>query len=141
MSQSEIRRRIEQSQLRKEVTPFAVGDTIRVHIRIAEGEKERIQVFTGTVVARKGSGLSETFSVYRAAYGNGIEKVFLLHSPRLAKIEVAKKGRVRRAKLYYLRGATGKAARIRGEAPSGEKPRKGATANTSSQEEVVSSEV
>lgn len=137
MTQSELRRRIEERQLRKDLPAFGVGDTLRVHIRIAEGEKERIQVFTGTVVARKGSGLSETFIVYRAAYGNGIEKVFLLHSPRLAKIEVAKKGRVRRAKLYYLRGATGKASRIRGEAPTGEKRRKGAAAEPALQQEAA----
>lgn len=124
MSQSALRQRIEQSQLRTDITPFSVGDTVRVHIRISEGEKERIQVFTGIVIARKGSGLSETFSVYRAAYGSGIEKLFLLNSPRIAKIEVAKKGRVRRAKLYYLRGATGKAAKVRGEAPTGQRTKK-----------------
>src|SRR4029079_16427930 len=90
-----------------------VGDTIRVHTRIIEGEKERIQVFTGTVIARKGSGLSETFSVHRVAYGEGMERVFLLHSPRISKIEVIKEGHVRRSKLYYLRGTSGKKSKIK----------------------------
>lgn len=129
MSQSELRKRIEQSQLRTDLPKFSVGDTVRVHLRIAEGEKERIQVFAGIVIARKGSGLSETLSVYRASAGNGVEKLFLLNSPRIAKIEVTKKGRVRRAKLYYLRGASGKAARVRGEAPTGERRKKGEPRN------------
>ena len=86
---------------------------MRVHIRIIEGEKERIQAFTGTVVARKGSGLSETFSVYRIAYGVNMERIFILHSPRVAKIEVLRKGKVRRAKLYYILGQSGKAAKIK----------------------------
>src|SRR4029079_449978 len=90
-----------------------VGDTIRVHTRIIEGEKERIQVFTGTVIARKGTGLSETFSVHRVAYGEGMERVFLLHSPRIAKMEVIKEGHVRRSKLYYLRGTSGKASKVK----------------------------
>src|SRR5690606_27616296 len=94
---------------------FNVGDTIKVHIRIIEGEKERIQIFTGTVIARKGAGISETFSLYRVAYKTGMERVFPLHSPRIAKIEVMSAGKVRRAKLYYLRGATGKAAKVKGK--------------------------
>ncbi len=99
-------------QLKAEVPEFGIGDTIRVSIRIIEGEKERLQVFQGTVIARKGSGLSETFSMHRVSYGEGMERVFMLHSPRIAQIEVMKKGAVRRAKLYYLRGTTGKKAKV-----------------------------
>lgn len=93
---------------------MGIGDTIRVHTRIIEGEKERIQAFTGTLMARKGTGLSETITLHRVAYGEGMERVFLLHSPRITKIELVKQGRVRRAKLYYLRGSSGKASKIRG---------------------------
>ncbi|MCB1106511.1 MAG: 50S ribosomal protein L19 [Chlamydiia bacterium] len=113
MSRDALLEEIETSQLRGEIPHFNVGDTIKVHIRIIEGDKERIQVFTGTVIARKGSGLSETFSMYRVAYGAGMERVFSLHSPRIAKIEVVRSGKVRRAKLYYLRGAAGKAAKVK----------------------------
>jgi large subunit ribosomal protein L19 len=105
----------EKGLLSKNIPEFSVGDTIRVFVRIIEGEKERTQLFTGTVVARKGSGLSETISLYRNAYGCCMERVFLLHSPRIAKIEVARSGKVRRAKLYYLRGASGKAAKVSGQ--------------------------
>lgn len=106
--------KIESEQLKKDIPEFGIGDTIRVHTRIIEGQKERIQVFTGTVIARKGSGLSETFSLHRVAYGEGMERVFPLHSPRIAKIEVMKEGHVRRAKLYYLRGTSGKASKVKG---------------------------
>ena len=87
MSRLNVVQKLEQDQLKKDITPFRVGDTICIHTRIIEGEKERIQVFTGTVIARKGYGLSETFSVHRVAYGEGMERVFLLNSPRIAKIE------------------------------------------------------
>lgn len=100
--------------MKKNPGEFRIGDTIRVHTRIIEGEKERIQVFAGTVIARRGSGLSETFSLHRVAYGEGMERVFPLHSPRIAKIEVVKQGEVRRGKLYYLRGTSGKAAKVKG---------------------------
>lgn len=113
MSQDALLEQIEAEQLKKDIPHFNVGDTVKVHIRIIEGEKERIQVFTGTVIARKGSGLSETFSMYRIAYGTRMERVFSLHSPRISKIEVVRSGKVRRAKLYYLRGATGKAAKVK----------------------------
>ncbi len=112
MSRNAVIERLEKAQLKDENTEFSIGDTISVHTRIIEGEKERVQVFTGTVIARKGSGLSETFSLHRVAYGEGMERVFLLQSPRIAKIEVVKRGRVRRAKLYYLRGTTGKKAKV-----------------------------
>lgn len=122
MSKLAVIQKLENKQLKDNITPFRIGDSVRVHTRIIEGEKERIQVFTGTVIARKGAGTSETFSVHRVAYGEGMERVFLLHSPRIAKIEVIKEGHVRRSKLYYLRGTSGKAskvkARIGGRSPS-----------------------
>lgn len=114
MSKHQSIQKLEQKQLKKSPDDFHVGDTVRIHTRIIEGEKERIQIFTGTVIARKGTGLSETFSVHRVAYGTGMERVFLLHSPRIAKIEIVKEGKVRRAKLYYLRGTSGKAAKVKG---------------------------
>jgi len=115
MSKLEIVKSIEADQLKSEITDFRIGDTVRVHTRIIEGDKERIQVFMGTVIARKGSGASETFSVHRVAYGEGMERVFLLHSPRIAKIEIVKRGRVRRGKLYYLRGTSGKASKVKAD--------------------------
>lgn len=113
-SKNRVIQKLEETQMKKDLEQFRIGDTIRVHTRIVEGEKERIQVFTGTVIARKGSGLSETFSVHRVAFGEGMERVFPLHSPRIAKIEVVKEGHVRRAKLYYLRGTAGKASKVKG---------------------------
>jgi large subunit ribosomal protein L19 len=104
---------VEKNQLKKSVPSFRVGDTVRIHTRILEGEKERIQTLTGTVIARRGSGLSETFALYRVSYNTGMERVFMLHSPLISKIEVVKAGKVRQAKLYYLRGASGKAAKIK----------------------------
>ena len=103
----------EKEQLRSDIPQFAPGDTVRVHARIVEGTRERIQVFEGVVIARQGTGVRETFTVRRIASGVGVERLFPVHSPRIAKIEVTRRGIVRRAKLYYLRGLTGKAARIR----------------------------
>ncbi|MDR0531534.1 MAG: 50S ribosomal protein L19 [Oscillospiraceae bacterium] len=98
----------------KETPPSVqIGSTVRVHVKIREGERERIQVYEGTVIARKGSGISETFTVRRITYGVGVERVFPLHSPNIAKVETVRLGRVRRAKLYYLRGRVGKAAKVR----------------------------
>lgn len=114
MSRSAIIEKLEQKQLKKDIPSFRIGDTVRVHTRIIEGDKERVQVYAGTVIARKGAGLSETFSVHRVAYGEGMERVFMLHSPRIAKIEIVKQGHVRRSKLYYLRGTSGKAAKVKG---------------------------
>lgn len=114
MSRNALIEKLESQQLKKVIPAFRVGDTVRVHIRIIEGDKERTQVFTGTVIARKGTGLSETFSVHRVAYGEGMERVFLLHGPRIAKIEVTKEGDVRRGKLYYLRGTSGKKSKVKG---------------------------
>ncbi len=90
-----------------------MGDTVKVHVKIKEGEKERIQVFEGTVIAKKHGGVSETFTVRRVAHGCGIERVFPLHSPNVAKVEIVRSGRVRRAKLYYLRDRVGKAAKVK----------------------------
>ena len=104
---------IERDYIKKEVPQFKIGDTIRVNTRIIEGDKERIQAFTGTVIAKKGAGLSETFTLYRTAYGSSMDRVFMLHSPRITTIEVIRSGKVRRAKLYYLRGKTGKASKIK----------------------------
>jgi large subunit ribosomal protein L19 len=113
MSYNQLIEEVEKKHLNRDRPEFKVGDTIRVHTKIIEGQKERIQVFTGTVIARKGRGTSETFSVYRNAYNSSMEKVFLLHSPRITKIEIERHGDVRRAKLYNLRGATGKAAKVK----------------------------
>lgn len=101
---------IEAEQMKNELTPFEVGDTVRVHTRVIEGEKERIQIYAGIVIGRKGTGINATFTVRRVSYGEGVERVFPLHSPRVAKIEVEKRGSVRRAKLNYLRTRKGKSA-------------------------------
>jgi len=103
---------VEQEQIRKDIPEFRPGDTVRVHTKVVEGSRERIQVFEGTVIARKGSGLKETFTVRKISYGVGVERIFPVNSPRIDKIEVVKKGKARRAKLYYLRKLRGKAARI-----------------------------
>jgi large subunit ribosomal protein L19 len=102
--------------LRQDVPGFAPGDTLNVMVRVIEGDKERLQAFQGVCIARKGGGLDETFTVRKMSMGVGVERVFPLHSPRLAKIEVVRRGRVRRAKLNYLRGLTGKKSRIREKA-------------------------
>jgi large subunit ribosomal protein L19 len=112
MSQ-EILKLVEKSSLKTEVPQFAVGDTVDVHTRILEGEDERIQVFSGTVIARSGSGSREMFAVRRIVAGEGVERKFPLHSPKVAKIEVKRSGATRRAKLYYLRDRVGKAVRLR----------------------------
>lgn len=113
MSRLPIIEKLEESQLKTDIPEFRVGDTVSVHFRVVEGDKERIQVFTGTVIARKGTGLSETFSIHRVAYGEGMERVFPLHSPRIASIELVQQGKVRRSKLYYLRGTSGKASKVK----------------------------
>lgn len=104
---------LEQEQLRKDIPDFKAGDTVKVYCKIVEGTRERIQMFEGVVIARSGSGVRENFTVRRVSYGVGVERMFPLHSPRIEKIVVARRGIVRRAKLYYLRKLTGKAARIR----------------------------
>jgi large subunit ribosomal protein L19 len=104
---------IDNDQLRDDIPDFAPGDEVKVHVRVVEGSKERIQVFQGNVIARQGGGLQETYTVRKLSYGVGVERTFPLHTPTVTKIEVVKRGDVRRAKLYYLRGRTGKAAKIR----------------------------
>ena len=104
---------LEQEQLRTDIPAFAPGDTVRVHVKVVEGTRERIQMFEGVVIARQGTGVRETFTVRRISYGVGVERTFPVHSPRLEKIDLMRRGSVRRAKLYYLRNLTGKAARIR----------------------------
>ncbi|HEY8900187.1 MAG TPA: 50S ribosomal protein L19 [Chthoniobacterales bacterium] len=101
---------IEKEQLKNEVVDFAVGDTVKVHTRVVEGDKERIQIYSGIVIARKGVGINANFTVRRMSSGVGVERVFPLHSPRIAKLEVERKGSVRRAKLNYLRDRKGKSA-------------------------------
>lgn len=130
MSLEKLLQEVQREQV-SEPSDFAIGDTVRVHLRVKElvqdiagkgsknnktaakaQEKERVQTFMGTVIARKGKGTSETFSLYRIAYGESMERVFLLHSPKITKIELVKRGRVRRSKLYYLRGTSGKKAKV-----------------------------
>lgn len=98
-----------------EIPQINIGDTVKVSVKIREGERERIQAFEGTVIARKGSGVSETFTVRRISYGVGVERVFPIHSPNVAKVELIRSGKVRRSKLYYLRDRVGKAARVKGQ--------------------------
>ncbi|RDV81156.1 50S ribosomal protein L19 [Ammonifex thiophilus] len=102
----------DEEHLQKEIPDFRPGDTVRVHFKVVEGGRERTQVFEGVVIRRRGGGLDETFTVRRVSYGVGVERIFPLYSPRLEKIEVVRRGRVRRARLYYLRELRGKAARI-----------------------------
>lgn len=104
---------LEQEQLRSDIPAFKAGDTVKVYCKIVEGNRERVQLFEGVVISRSGSGVRENFTVRRISYGVGVERVFPVHSPRIEKIEVTRVGIVRRAKLYYLRKLTGKAARIR----------------------------
>ncbi len=103
----------EDKVLKKDLTPFAVGDTVKVHVLIKEGEKERVQIFQGEIIAKKGRGMSETFTARKVSFGIGVERIFPRQSPWIKKIEVVRSGRVRRAKLYYLRGLKGKAAKLR----------------------------
>ena len=104
---------VEESQMRSDLPELEIGDLLRVHLKITEGNRERIQVFEGYLIARDGGGLAETITVRRVSYGIGVERILPLHSPKIAKIEKVRSGKVRRAKLYYLRDRVGKAARIR----------------------------
>ena len=108
----DIINKIEQEQLKQDIIDFNVGDTVKVHTRVVEGGKERIQIFAGIVIARRGSGVNASFSVRKISYGEGVERVFPLHTPRIAKIEVTNRGKVRRAKLHYLRQRIGKKATL-----------------------------
>jgi large subunit ribosomal protein L19 len=107
--------RVEDKHMKKDVIPFGVGDTVKVHVIIKEGDKERIQVYQGDVIAKRGTGLSTTFTVRKISFGIGVERVFPVHSKAIKKVELVRKGKVRRAKLYYLRRLKGKAARLREE--------------------------
>ena len=104
---------VEDEQLNKDLDPFKIGDTIKVHVIIREGGKERIQVFKGNVIAKRGAGINATFTVRKISFGIGVERIFPLHSKMIKNIEVVRRGKVRRAKLYYLRGLKGKAARLK----------------------------
>lgn len=110
--------KIHRENMRDDLPDFGPGDTIKVHVIISEGGKERVQLFTGTVLGRKGEGVAETMRVRRVAYGQGVERVFPVHSPSIEKIEVVRRGRVRRAKLYYIRDQVGRAARVRERKPA-----------------------
>ena len=112
MSVNPLIAKITESQLRHDIPDFRAGDSVRVHARIVEGSRERIQIFEGVVIKRRGEGISETYTVRKISNGIGVERTFPLHTPRVDKIEVTRHGRVRRAKLYYLRALHGKAARI-----------------------------
>lgn len=112
---SDIIREIEQAQLKSEITNFKVGDTVRVYAKVVEGTRERLQMFEGTVIKRQNGGARETFTVRRIASGVGVERTWPLHSPRIDRIEVVRKGIVRRAKLFYLRDRVGKAAKVKEE--------------------------
>ncbi|NLO45054.1 MAG: 50S ribosomal protein L19 [Clostridiales bacterium] len=102
-----------QESVKTEIPNIQIGSTVKVHVKIREGDRERVQIFEGTVIARRGSGVSETFTVRRLSYGVGVERVFPIHSPNVVKVELVRLGRVRRSKLYYLRGRVGKSAKIR----------------------------
>ncbi len=104
---------IAQDSMKSELPSFGIGDTVRVHVKIIEGERHRIQAFEGTVIAKKHGGISETFTVRRLSHGCGVERVFPIHSPNIDKVEVIRKGKVRRGKLYYLRGRVGKASKVK----------------------------
>ena len=104
---------VEEAQLRDDVPDFAPGDTVKVHVKVVEGNRERVQVFQGVVIGRKGEGVRETFTVRKLSFGVGVERIFPLHSPIIDKIELATRGDVRRAKLYYLRDRVGKAAKVK----------------------------
>ncbi|MGN7478621.1 50S ribosomal protein L19 [Solibacillus silvestris] len=110
---SNIITEITKDQLRSDLPSFKPGDTVKVHVKIVEGTRERIQLFEGVVIKRRGGGISETFTVRKISYGVGVERTFPVHTPKIAKLEVVRKGKVRRAKLYYLRNLRGKAARIK----------------------------
>ena len=104
---------IEKEQLRNDITPFNIGDTVRVMVKVKEGDKERIQAYEGVVIAKKGTSIRETFTVRRVSFGIGVERTFPLHSPKIDKVIVVRKGKVRRAKIYYIRNLSGKAAKVK----------------------------
>ena len=139
----DIIQKIEQEQMKKDATPFNVGDTVKVHVRVVEGGKERIQIFAGIVIGKRGTGVNEAFTVRKIASGEGVERGFPIHSPKVAKIEVTKRGKVRRARLNYLRDRVGKrATTVREEAFSAEdaKDAKAAKAAKKAQQAAAAAE-
>jgi large subunit ribosomal protein L19 len=132
--------RIQRSLAKKSIPPFEIGDTVRVHVKVMEGEKERIQVYEGTVIARKGARNSETFTVRKISYGVGVERIFPVHSPVVSRIDVIRQGHVRRAKLYYLRGKKGKTARVGEREYSPEAKAQGDAARAKQAEAAATSE-
>ncbi|HXF91914.1 MAG TPA: 50S ribosomal protein L19 [Nitrospiraceae bacterium] len=129
--------RIQRSLIKKTVPNFEIGDTVRVHAKVVEGEKERIQVFEGVVIGRKGSLNSETFTVRKISYGVGVERIFPIHSPAVTRIDVVRQGRVRRAKLYYLRHKKGKTAKVEEREFSGESKVSGSGARSAASVETA----
>jgi large subunit ribosomal protein L19 len=127
---NKILEQVEQDYLKKDAPQFTVGDTVDVHTRIVEGDKERIQVFSGTVIMRKGRGINETFTVRRIVNNEGVERIFPLHSPFIAKVTVKRGGETRRAKLFYLRNRVGKAVRLTEKRKAGKKDETGAEGGT-----------
>ncbi|HEX2947414.1 MAG TPA: 50S ribosomal protein L19 [Clostridia bacterium] len=109
----DIIKALEQEQLRTDLPSLSIGDYVKVHLKVKEGSRERIQIFEGTVIAKKGAGLKETFTVRRVSYGVGVERILPVHSPKIAQIEVVRKGKIRRAKLYFLRERVGKASKVK----------------------------
>ena len=132
--------RVEERQLRNDIPRFQAGDTVRVHVRIKEGDKERLQAFEGVVIARKHSGVRETITVRKTSFGVGVERIFPLHASVIDRIEIVRHGRVRRAKLYYLRKLRGKAARIRERDTRGERAMAAAAAASSAPDAVEAEE-
>ncbi|GEB30984.1 MULTISPECIES: 50S ribosomal protein L19 [Brevibacillus] len=110
---NQVIRELEKEQLKQDIPAFRPGDTVRVHVKVIEGQRERIQLFEGVVIRRRGTGVSETFTARKISYGVGVERTFPVHTPKIDKIEIVRHGKVRRAKLYYLRDRVGKAARIK----------------------------
>ena len=133
--------RIQRSLVKKTLPPFEIGDTVRVHVKVVEGEKERIQVFEGVVIARKGGRNSETFTVRKISYGVGVERIFPVHSPVVTRIDVVRRGKARRAKLYYLRERKGKTARLSDREFSGEAKGQATGPRPSGEAEAVESGV
>ncbi|MGO8763963.1 MAG: 50S ribosomal protein L19 [Limisphaerales bacterium] len=123
-----LQKKIESEQFRKDDSKFGVGDSVKVHTKVVEGDKERIQIFSGVVIGKRGTGLNETFTVRRISYGEGVERIFPLHSPRVDKVEVERHGQVRRAKLTYLRKRLGKGATLVREREEKAAPEKAAPA-------------
>ncbi len=139
MSQ-ELMNKAAAASMKTDVPEFDIGDTVKVHVRIVEGEKERIQMFIGTVIGRRGAGISETFTVRRIVNNEGIERVFPLHSPKVASVEIVRKGKTRRAKLYYLRDRIGKATRLKEIRPPSKKEKAAAAAKAAAAEAQVETE-